>query len=229
MSAEDQAALEAFRARGFGLRIGFGSRPAVIVIDLLNAFTDPAMPLGSNLDAEITATTALLGSARSARIPIFHTTIAYEEEDMADAGVWLLKQRGLLSLRAGTTAVELDARLQRQGDEPVIRKQYASAFFGTDLVSRLNARQIDTVLLTGCTTSGCVRATAVDAVQYGFRPMIVREAVGDRDERAHRQALFDLEQKYADVIGLDETLAYVTSLSGSTVPAPARSSATPQG
>ena len=212
MSADEQAAREAFRARGFGLKIGFGSRPAVLVIDLLNAFTDPAMSLGSNLDAEIIATTALLGSARQAEIPIFHTTIAYEEEDVADAGVWLLKQRGLLSLRAGTAAVDLDVRLQRRSDEPVVRKQYASAFFGTDFVSRLNARQIDTVLIAGCTTSGCVRATAVDAVQYGFRPMIVREAVGDRDKAAHKQALFDLEQKYADVIGLDETLAYLTGL-----------------
>jgi maleamate amidohydrolase len=209
MGAAEEAAKEAFRARGFGLRIGFGSRPAVVVIDLLNAFTDPTMPLGSNLDAEIAATTALLESARSAGIPIFYTTIGYEEEDMADAGVWLLKQRGLLSLRAGTNAVELDPRLNRRSDEPVVRKQYASAFFGTDFVSRLNARQIDTLLIAGCTTSGCVRATAVDAVQYGFRPMIVREAVGDRDEGAHGQALFDLGQKYADVIALDEALAYL--------------------
>jgi nicotinamidase-related amidase len=91
----------------------------------------------------------------------------------------------------------------------VLVKKYASAFFGTDLVSRLNARSIDTILITGCSTSGCVRATAVDAVQYGFRPIVVREAVGDRHPEAHRQSLFDLRQKYADVVDLEEALRYL--------------------
>ena len=105
--------------------------------------------------------------------------------------------------------MELDPRLERRADEAIILKKYASAFFGTDFITRLNTRRVDTLLITGCTTSGCVRASAVDAVQYGLRPMVIREAVGDRAEAAHRQSLFDLEQKYADVVSVDEVVAYV--------------------
>jgi maleamate amidohydrolase len=94
----------------------------------------------------------------------------------------------------------------------VILKKYASAFFGTDLIARLNSRRVDTLLITGCTTSGCVRATAVDAVQNGVIPVVIREAVGDRAEAPHRQSLFDLEQKYADVVSVDEVLTYLSDL-----------------
>lgn len=214
MTDDRQEMLELFRARGFGLKLGFGERPAVAVIDFSKVFTDPEQPLGSNVDAEIEATTKLLAAAREARVPIFYTLVWYDEEDMADAGVWLRKQRGILSLRKDTAAAELDPRLGRRPEEAVIVKKYASAFFGTDLVSRLNARRIDTLIVAGCTTSGCVRATAVDAVQYGFVPVVVREAVGDRAPAAHEQSLFDLEQKYADVVGLEEAVAYLTGLRG---------------
>lgn len=206
---EDMGAF--FAQRGFGLRIGFGERPAVVVIDLVNAFTDPAMPLGAGLDREIEATQRVLASAREAGIPVFYTVVRYDEQDLRDAGIWALKQKGIASLRAGTPAVELDARLGRRPGEEMILKKYASAFFGTDLLSRLNARRVDTLLIAGCTTSGCVRATAVDAVQLGFRPIVIREAVGDRAEPAHRQSLFDLDQKYADVLDLDEVLTYVAA------------------
>jgi maleamate amidohydrolase len=200
-----------FRERGFGMRIGFGQRPAVIVIDLLKAFTDPASALGSDLDAVVEATTYVLAAARAGGAQVLYTGIAYEE-DLADAGVWALKQKGVASLVRGTEATSLDPRLGRRPDEPLVLKKYASAFFGTDLVSRLNAGAVDTLVITGCTTSGCVRATAVDAVQYGYRPMVVREAVGDRAERAHEQSLFDLDQKYADIVGLDEVIAYLGDL-----------------
>jgi maleamate amidohydrolase len=200
-----------FRERGFGMRMGFGQRPAVIVIDLLNAFTDPASALGSDLDAVVEATTQVLAAARAGGAPVLYTGIAYEE-NLADAGVWALKQKGVASLVRGSEATALDSRLGRRPDEPLVLKKYASAFFGTDLVSRLNAGAADTLVITGCTTSGCVRATAVDAVQYGYRPMVVREAVGDRAERAHEQSLFDLDQKYADVVGLDEVIAYLGDL-----------------
>ena len=202
---------EFFAERGFGLRIGFGERPALVVVDFMNAFTDPTMPLGARLDREIEATVCLLGAAREARVPIFYTVCAYDEQDLRDAGIWALKQKGCATLKAGTPAVELDARLERRPDEAVVLKKYASSFYGTDLVSRLNARRVDTLLIAGCTTSGCVRATAVDAVQLGLRPMVVREAVGDRAKPAHRQSLFDLDQKYADVVSLDETIAYLAA------------------
>jgi maleamate amidohydrolase len=215
----DAEILEFFRARGFGLTIGFGARPAVLVVDFMQGFSEPDMPLGANLDAEIEATVELLTAARAASLPILHTVVYYDEEDFSDAGVWLLKQKGLLSLKAGTSAVELDPRLGRRPDEAVVLKKYASCFFGSDLVSRLNAAHIDTLIITGCTTSGCVRATAVDAVQYGYRPMVVREAVGDRSAPAHKQALFDLEQKYADVVSLKDTIAYVETV-GAGAPTP---------
>jgi len=150
--------------------------------------------------------------APESAIPTFFTVEYYEEQDFRDAGIWALKQRGIVSLVAGTPAVELDERLSRRHDEPIIVKKYASAFFGTDLIARLNARRVDTLLVTGCTTSGCVRATAVDTLQLGIRPVVVREAVGDRAEPAHRQSLFDLQQKYADVVSLEEALAYLQTV-----------------
>jgi maleamate amidohydrolase len=212
MSAQSEQEMAAlFAQRGFGLRIGFGERPALVVIDFMKAFTDPALPLGANLDREIAATVRVLTAAREAAIPIFYTVVYYEERDLQDAGVWALKQKGIVTLRAGTPAVELDPRLGRRPDEAVILKKYASAFFGTDFISRLNARRVDTLLITGCTTSGCVRATAVDALQLGLRPVVIREAVGDRAEPAHRQSLFDLEQKYADVVSVEEVLAYLAT------------------
>lgn len=199
-----------FEARGFGMTIGFGSRPALVVIDMINAFTDPEMPLGSDLGTVVEELTPLLAAARQAGIPVLYTTVGYDE-GLADAGVWFLKQRALTTLMLGTPAVEVDARLRPAPGEQVILKRYASAFFGTDLASRLTSAGVDTVLISGCTTSGCVRATAVDAVQLGYRPMVVREAVGDRSPAAHAQALFDLGQKYADVVGVGETIDYVAS------------------
>ena len=218
-SQSEQEMAQFFAERGFGLRMGFGERPALVVIDFMNAFTDASMPLGANLDREIAATRQVLAAAREAGIPIFYTVVSYEEQDLRDAGVWALKQKGISTLRAGTPAVELDRRLERRESEPVILKKYASAFFGTDLIARLNARRIDTLLIAGCTTSGCVRATAVDAVQLGIRPVVIREAVGDRAEAAHRQSLFDLEQKYADVVTVAETVEYLRVLKP--VPTPA--------
>jgi nicotinamidase-related amidase len=201
-----------FAQRGFGQRIGFGERPGLVVIDILQAFTDPTQPLGADLSREIEAILQVLAAARAAGVPIFYTTVAYEEQDLRDAGIWALKQKGVMTLKAGTAGVELDPRLERRAEEPIILKKYASAFFGTDFVTRLSTRRIDTLLITGCTTSGCVRATAVDAVQNGLRPMVIREAVGDRAEAAHRQSLFDLEQKYADVVAVDEAVAYLGAL-----------------
>jgi maleamate amidohydrolase len=208
----DAEILEFFRARGFGLKIGFGERPAIVQVDFMNAFSDPDMPLGANLDKEIEAAIEVLDAGRKAGIPIIHTVVHYDEEDFKDAGVWLLKQKGLYSLKSGTRAVEVDDRLGRRPEEAVVLKKYASCFFGSDLVSRLNAARVDTVILVGCTTSGCVRATAVDAVQYGFRPVVVREAVGDRSEPAHKQALFDLEQKYADVVSVEDVNEYLATM-----------------
>jgi maleamate amidohydrolase len=211
-----------FEERGFGQRIGFGERPAVLVIDFMRAFTDPSLPLGGNLDNEIAETRRILEAARTARAPAYFTVCYYEEHDLADAGVWGRKMRGAATLRAGAPEVELDARVGYQEGECVILKKYASAFFGTDLVSRLNVRRIDTLILTGCTTSGSVRASAVDGMQYGFRVMVVKEAVGDRAQAAHRQSLADLDARYADVVSASETLEYLALLASTRLAAGVR-------
>ena len=201
-----------FRARGFGVKIGFGERPALIVIDMLKGFTDPAMPLGANLDHEIEAQQPLLDVAHQRGIPVIFSTVIYTDADLKDAGLWGIKMKGSLTLKAGTPAVEIDPRLDMRPTDSLLIKKYASCFFGTDLVPRLMNQRVDTLIITGCTTSGCVRATAVDAVQNGFRPIVVREAVGDRSKPAHEQSLFDLNAKYADVVGLDETLQYMRTV-----------------
>jgi maleamate amidohydrolase len=203
---------EFFRQRGFGIKIGFGERPALIIIDMINGFTDASMPLGANLDTQIAAQKPLLEVAHQRDIPVIFSTVMYEEAGIKDAGIWALKQKGAQTLTAGSNAVKVDSRLGMLPSDIVLMKKYASCFFGTDLVPRLNARRVDTLIITGCTTSGCVRATAVDAVQNGFRPMVVREAVGDRSAAAHDQSLFDLNVKYADVVSVDETLQYLKTV-----------------
>ena len=203
---------EFFKQRGFGLRIGFGERPALLVIDMVRAFTNPEMMLGANLDRQIEAHRPLLARAHERKIPVLFSTVMYEDADFKDAGIWALKQKGVVTLKAGTDGVKVDPRLDFRPTDTLLVKKYASCFFGTDLVSRLLAHRIDTLIITGCTTSGCVRASAVDACQTGFRPMVVREAVGDRSVAAHDQSLFDLQAKYADVVSLEETLAYLDTI-----------------
>ena len=195
--------------RGFGNDLGFGKCPAVLVIDMVNAFTNPDLPLGTNLDLEIIAINKLLESARDKSVRVYFTVFSYADQALTNAGLWYHKMRGLDTLRAGTENVKIDPRITVNPEDTIITKNYASAFFGTDLVSRLNYRHIDTLILTGCTTSGCVRATAVDAIQYGYIPVVVEEAVADRLEQAHQQSLMDLQLKYADVKSLDQVLKYL--------------------
>jgi maleamate amidohydrolase len=200
-------------ARGMGHTIGFGERPALVVVDFIRAFTDPDLPLGAELSTELRQTARVLEEARARRQPIFFTTTAYDDANLADAGVWPMKITAQATLRAGTSNVELDPLLGRTDGEPLLRKKYASAFFGTDLLTRLQDAAVDTLLVAGCTTSGCVRATAVDGLQNGFRVMVIREAVGDRMRAAHEQSLYDLHAKYADVVSVEEVLHYLQSRS----------------
>jgi len=208
-SADDAAF---FAARGFGQKIGFGSKPAIVVIDIVKAFTDPTRPLGAPLESQIEATNAMLDIAHARGIPVIFTTVRYDDVGGRDAGIWLKKMAGITTLMAEGGGWELDPRLHAEKDDTLLVKKYASCFFGTDLTSRLMVHGVDTVILAGCTTSGCVRATAVDAVQTGFRPVVVREAVGDRSAAAHAQSLFDLDAKYADVLNLDEVLTYLGTI-----------------
>ncbi len=208
MGRDDIAAL--YRQRGLAGRVGFGERPAIVVVDMINGFTDPGSPLGSNLDAEVAATAALLAAARAARAPIHFTTIEYQDD--GSGGVpFVTKIPAIRTLRPGSRLVAVDERLAPAAGEIVWTKQGASAFFGTALAGTLTSRRVDTVLLAGCTTSGCVRASAIDSCQHGFRTIVVREAVGDRAREPHDANLFDMDAKYADVVGLAEALAYLTA------------------
>lgn len=200
---------EFFRSRGFARPLGWGKHPAVLVVDFSRGFTDPASPLGADFSSEIAATRRVLDAAREAGWPVFYSSIAYETEDARDGGLWTVKIPALGALQVGGAAAEIDPRLGRRDDEPVIAKKFASCFFETDLADRLRRTDVDTLVITGCTTSGCVRATAVDAMQHGFRPIVVREAVGDRLAAAHEQSLIDLQAKYADVEPVGDVLAKI--------------------
>lgn len=197
------------RSRGFGGRVGFGERPAVLVVDLIHAFTDPALPLGMRCDAAIGQANRVIDAARAARAPVTFSTAAYEHERVEDAGHWRTKQPGPCTLRAGTNDVDVDARLHRLPGDALLSKKYASCFFGTDLVSRLNARRVDTLIVCGCATSGGVRASTVDALQLGYRPVVVRQAVVDRSEAAHAQSLLDIDAHYGDVVDADDVVRYL--------------------
>ncbi|MGH9844092.1 MAG: N-carbamoylsarcosine amidohydrolase [Blastocatellia bacterium] len=201
-----------YQSRGFAQRVGFGARPALLIIDFIKAFTDLSSPLASNLDNEIAATQQLLDVARRLNLPIAYTTVEYDE-GFRDAGVFIKKVPSLSVLRKGTPMVEVDDRLKPRADEHLLVKKYASAFFGTSLAATLTAAGVDTLLITGCTTSGCVRASAVDSCQNGFRTIVVKECVGDRALPPHEANLFDIDAKYGDVVTLEETLAYLQSLS----------------
>jgi nicotinamidase-related amidase len=186
----------------FGGRAGFGARPAVVVVDLNLGFTDPASPLACDLDDVLVQTRALLDVARPRGVPVLFTTVVYDAVGEAAAAVFLRKVPALGILRPGTRWVAIDERLGRKPDEPVIGKAHASAFFGVPLAAMLAGR--DTLVVCGASTSGCVRATVVDAMQHGLSPIVPRECVGDRSLRAHDQALDDIGGRYGDVVSAAE-------------------------
>jgi nicotinamidase-related amidase len=191
---------------GFGGRGGFGRRPALVVIDMTLGFTDPQSPLACDLEGPVSEIRKLLKAAREAEIPIVFTTVAYRESDKLTAAAFIDKVPALLTLEAGTRWAEIDPRISPRETEPVLNKLFASGFFGTGLSSLLTAAGVDTLIITGASTSGCVRATAVDALQYGFRPVLPREAVGDRNPDAHEANLYDVDAKYGDVVPVEEVL-----------------------
>lgn len=204
-----------YAAAGFGAPVPRGQRPAVVVVDLTRGFTEDAFPTGSDLTEVVTATARLVEAGRAAEVPTVFTTIAYTPAEAGgDAVAWLRKAPGMRALVAGSAASALDPRLPVTAAHHLITKKGASAFHGTSLAALLTGARCDSVLICGATTSGCVRATAVDAVQSGFDTLVVRECVGDRARGPHDAALFDLQAKYADVIGLDEALDHLAALTG---------------
>jgi maleamate amidohydrolase len=195
------------RAR-LGQSITPGSRPAVLVVDFSRGFTDPESTMGSDLTGEVEATKRLLDVARAKGIPVVFTTIGFES-NLKDGSLWLQKAPGLAELQVGGKWVEIDPRLERGEDEVVILKKGASAFFGTNLPSVLVSQGVDTIVLCGATTSGCIRATAVDLLQYGYPTLVPRECVGDRARSPHEANLIDIQAKYADVVPIEDAISYL--------------------
>ena len=167
--------------------------------------------MGSDLTQEVGVTSRLLAAAREREIPIIFTTIGFEP-NLKDGSLWLEKAPGLGDLIVGGKWVEIDPRLERREEEIVILKKGASAFFGTNLPSILVSQHVDTIIMCGATTSGCIRATAIDLLQYGYPTLVPRECVGDRAQEPHEANLFDIQAKYADVVSAEEASAYIESV-----------------
>jgi maleamate amidohydrolase len=199
---------------GFHGRAGFGTSPALVVVDVNRGFTDPRSPLACDLDHVVEAIVRLLGESRRAGIPVVYTTVSYTEADKRTAAAFIDKVPALLTLEAGSPWIELDPRIAPRPDEPVLNKLFASAFHGTALASFLAANRCDSLIVTGASTSGCVRATVVDALQHGYRPILPRDAVGDRNPAAHEANLYDIDAKYGDVVSVDEVVAHLEELAG---------------
>ena len=202
---------ELYQERGFQRRIGFGKRPALINIELANAWTRPGNPFSClNMDVIIPATQQLLVAARAAGIPIVFTSTAYDAPGglHSDMGLWHKKIPTEI-LQAGSELCAIDDRVAPMADELVIEKKRASGFHGTYLAGFLRAHGVDTVIITGVTMAGCVRHTTEDAIAEGFRPIVVREAVGDRVPGVTEWNLFDIDAKFGDVEPLDTVLKYL--------------------
>ena len=202
--------LEIYERQGFGNQSGFGIQPALLVVDFVNGFANPDEFGGGNISEAIAATKSLLSKSRLAGIPIVYTRVVYAE-DGSDAGIFCVKAPGLLKLTESSNSSQVVNDLAPEAGEYVVRKTQPSAFFGTSLASWLNARQVDTVLVTGCTTSGCVRASVIDSLSYNFRTIVVTDCVGDRALVPHDANLFDMEQKYADLMTSEEVMAKLSA------------------
>lgn len=207
---------ENYARGGYGMRLTPGASPALLIVDFVQAYLQPGSPLYAGVENARAAAVDLLATAREVAIPVVHTNVSYQPGGR-DGGVFFRKIPALACFELGAHP-ELAAfgpGLEPSPGETVITKQYASAFFATSLASTLTAAGVDTLLIAGVSTSGCVRASAVDACQHGFIPLVVREAVGDRAPEPHQANLFDLQAKYAEVVSLDEAKRYLRALAGS--------------
>jgi nicotinamidase-related amidase len=200
-----------YRRSGLAARVGFGERPALLLIDFVQAYTTPGSPLyaAPGVPDAVRASVPLLAAARAAGLPVIYTTVAYAP-DGRDGGHFVRKVPALLQLTHGSPLAAIVPELAPAPDELVIEKKYASAFFGTHLAATLTAARVDTAIMVGCSTSGCIRASAVDGMQHGFRVIVPRECVGDRAPGPHEASLFDIDGKYGDVVGVAEAIAQIT-------------------
>lgn len=196
----------------FDGRLGFGRKPVILVVDFIRAYTTLDSPLfAADVVVAVAATVDLLTRARNKGIPVIYTQVLYSASGR-DGGIFVQKVPVLRMLVSGEPLAEIVPELSPQPADVIIVKQYASAFFGTSLAAMLTSMGIDTVILAGCSTSGCIRATAVDGMQHGFRVVIPRECVGDRHRAPHESNLFDIDSKYGDVVAKADVLAYLGTL-----------------
>lgn len=204
-----QAAI--YHQAGFGCAVPRGSRPAIVVVDFSYGFTDTQYPTAADMRAQIAATRRLTDVARMAGFPVIYTTIAYHPGEL-EMLPWLKKASGMAALLEGSRLVEIDATTSIQPSDTIVTKKGASAFFGTSLAAMLSGAQVDTLVVTGATTSGCVRATVVDAVQSGFNVLVPRDCCADRTSGPHETSLYDMHQKYADVTDADDIHTWLLTL-----------------
>jgi len=198
--------LDIYARQNLGNPIGLGRRAALLVVDFTVGFNDPALFGGGNIDPAVQRTVGLLDWFRRAALPVAFTRVVYAD-DASDAGVFTMKAPRLKMLTESHPAGQIVPELAPRAGEYIVRKTQASAFFGTGLAPWLVQQGADTVVVTGCTTSGCVRASVVDALSWNFRPVVVRDCVGDRAIAPHEANLFDMAQKYADLLDRDELIA----------------------
>ena len=203
--------IEIYQQQGFGNEMGFGTSPALLIVDFVNDFTDPSAFGGGNIDAAIANTRGLLAAAREGSFPVAFTRVVYAS-DGADLGVFARKAPALATLTEEAPGAQIVDALAPQPGEYIVRKTQPSAFFGTELAPWLVGKGVDTVVVTGCTTSGCVRASVVDAMSHNFRTVVAVDGVGDRALAPHEANLFDMEQKYADLMTCAEIARHFQKL-----------------
>ena len=202
-----------YQSAGFGGSLAMGKAPALLIIDVVMAYFQEGSPLYAGVESILEPCRQLAQAARAAQRPVIFTGVRYQQGGV-DGGLFYRKVAALRCFDAGNPLGNFHPLLMPEPRDLVIIKQYASAFFGTSLASTLTTLGCDSVIITGLSTSGCVRASGLDAIQHGFAPVVVREAVGDRQPSVHEANLFDLQAKYADVLGVDAVLAWISKLSG---------------
>ena len=208
--SDSSSDLEVYKRQGYGGTSGFGRQPAVVVVDFVNGFADPQQFGGGNIAEAIENTAKLLPAARAASVPIAYTRMVYSD-DGADTGVFCLKAPNLATLTEDAPGSQIVDALSPDAGDCIVRKTQPSSFFSTGLAAWLIGKSVDTVIVAGCTTSGCVRATVVDSMSYNFKTIVAVDCVGDRALAPHQANLFDMEQKYADLLTHQEIITRFAS------------------
>ncbi|WP_328858464.1 isochorismatase family protein [Williamsia herbipolensis] len=211
MTTEGADPLDDYRRSGFAGSVGFGARPAVLAIDLARAYVDDSSPLRAPVESSVAASARLVAAARELSVPVVFTRVSYRVDpdtgEIVDGGLFVEKIPSLRVFAENSPLADFVDDPRPVGAEVVVTKQYASAFSGTSLAATLRSRGIDTLVICGLSTSGCVRATATDALQLGFRPIVVADACGDRTAEIQAANLMDLQAKYADVVDLERAVS----------------------